>query len=76
MTTVLAIETMLELGCSIHETKLKSGATRELVEAVFMALIGQGDIPQICPHCYGHGAHGSVPCKHCQGHPGSWRAPP
>ena len=77
MTTVLAIETMLELGSSIHEARLKTGATRELVEAVFLALIGQGAMPQICLALLRPRRVWIATCASgCRGHPGSWRAPP
>ena len=67
MTTVLAIETMLELGSSVHEAKLKTGAARALVDAVFAALIDQGPKPMICLRCYGHGATDDAQCKSCRG---------
>ena len=63
MTTVLAIESMLESGSSIHETALKAGAARALVEAAFAAVVGQGPKPMICLHCYGDGTHGRRPVQ-------------
>ena len=67
MTTVLAIESMLESGSSIHETALKAGAARALVEAAFAAVVGQGPKPMICLRCYGHGATADAQCKSCRG---------
>ena len=73
MTTVVAIAAMLESGSSVRETMAKSCAARALVDAVFLALIDQGEIPQICVACGGHGAKDGELCRSCRGS-GCWSA--